>query len=124
MRRLAALTLLTLQLWSLAGTALCSTGCGAATAAKAPDCPDALAMHLAATGANAAPTAETTMAGSKLVGVTDCALGSSCSVIGLTAPAPAAPLVSAIPSPGAPGWALTVPVTIERSAPPLPPPNS
>ena len=124
MRRLAALTLLTLQLWSLAGTALCSTGCATVTAAGDPDCPDALAMHAAASGANVAPTAGTTVAEMKLVGVTDCALGPSCSVIGLTAPAPAAPLGSAIPSPGAPGWAHTAPVTIERSAPPLPPPNS
>ena len=123
MRRLAILTLLTLQLWSLAGTALCSTACGTATAANDPDCPDALVMHAAATGAKAAPAAGTTVAETKLVGVTDCALGPSCSVEGLTAPPPTAPLVSAIPSPGAPGWALTAPVTIERSPPPLPPPN-
>ena len=124
MRRLAALTFLTLQLWSLAGTALCSTGCGTVTAASDPDCPDALAMHAAATPAIAAPAAGATLAETKLVGVTDCALGPSCSVVGLTAPPPAAPLVGAIPSPGGPLSALTAPVTIERSAPPLPPPNS
>lgn len=123
MHRLAALTLLTLQLWSFSGTALCSAGCVTPATAGEPDCPDAATMHAPASGPVGAGGA-TAMAETKVVGVTDCALGAGCSSLVVRAAGLSTPELSVSPSQALARWTLIVPVSIERSAPPLPPPNS
>ena len=123
MRRLVALALLTLQLWSLAGTALCSAGCVSPRTGGDPDCPDAATMHAAA--ASAAGVGEVaTVSEARVSGVTDCALGAGCSSLVVSAASLTAPEFSSIPSQGSTRWTLILPVSIERSAPPLPPPNA
>ncbi len=123
MRRLAALALLTLQLWSLAGTALCSAGCVSAASGGDPDCPDAATMHSPATSAVGAGST-VVMAEAKVTGVTDCALGAGCSSLVVNATAISALEFNVSPSQGLARWTLILPVSIERSAPPLPPPNA
>lgn len=115
MRRLAALSLLMLHLWSLAGAGFCAAGCSSLFGNEAADCADGIV----ATGPLSPATST-----AQLSSVTDCIVGDSCCTLVVASRVVLVPEYTtfAVASPVV--WTPASPIVTERPAPPLPPPNA